>query len=437
MRFLIFSPLATASAIGRVTALIVRALMTSGHQVVLVRTEHNAAADESHHACGIALINWTNTAEVMRAAQEADVLVYQIGNNYDYHCGAVHWLASLPGIVCLHDFVVAHLFAGWAQSRPAEALRILQAWYGEDTAKRFFSVRDDREFMADACSLHPMTEWICAMADGVVSHSYWGMGRVASACAGPLRVVPLPYDAPFSAQTDAVSPPDSDVVNVITVGHANTNKRIESVIHAIASSALLRNMIRYRICGRIEPPYAIKLITLARSLGVQLTVAGETDDTGLQIAINEADIACCLRWPSFEAASATAIEGLLYGKAVIVTDTSFYSELPDDCVLKIPHEDEVTKLKDALEFLCAHPEKRRAIAMRGQLWAVATFSARNYAENLVDLALPTAKAKPIIQMVDALMTQLRDWGASSDLLNLDDTARPLEFFGRTQANTQR
>lgn len=430
MKLLIFSPLVSISAIGRVTALIVRALEALGQEVAIVRTEQNAAIDELHHPCGVEQVRWTDTEAVLRLVQDADLLVYQVGNNYEFHCGALHWLAQLPGVVCLHDFVVAHLFAGWAQSRPNEAKRVLEQWYGEQVATRFFSVRNEVEFMADASAIYPMTEWVCAQADGVVSHSHWGMARVASACAGPVRALPLPYDAPFAAKISLASSPQlSDEVNVITVGHANSNKRIESVIQAIGASALLRHTVSYRVCGRIEPPYAIKLITLARSLGVQLTVTGEIDDTGLQIAINEADIACCLRWPSFEAASATAIEGLLYGKAVIVSDTSFYSELPDDCVLKIPHDAEVSHLKDALEFLCANPDKRRAQAVRGQQWATATFSAANYAAGLVELAQPIAAAKPVIQMADRLITQLRDWGASPELLAAHDIAEPLVLFG--------
>lgn len=428
MKFAIFSPLVTHSAIGRVTALVVRALQALEQQVVIVRTEQNVAADELHHSCTVEQISWTDTAAVMRVTQDADLLVYQVGNNYELHCGAMHWLDRLPGIVCLHDFVVAHLFAGWAQSRPKEALRVLKEWYGEEVATRFFNVHDGHQFMEDASTIYPMTEWVCAMADGVISHSHWGMRRVTRACAGPVRAVPLPYDAPFAVKASSTSPARKDMVNVITVGHANSNKRIESVIQAIGSSALLRHTIHYRLCGRIEPAYAIKLIALARSLGVQLTVAGETDSTGLQIAINEADIACCLRWPSFEAASATAIEGLLYGKAVIVTDTSFYSELPDDCVLKIPHQSEVPKLMDALEFLCMHPEKRRAMAVRGQQWATATFTARNYAENLVQLTRPIATAKPLVQMADRLMTQMRDWGASSEMLLADAIVEPLLLF---------
>lgn len=429
MKLVVFSPLVITSAIGRVTTLVVRALTDLGHECLIVRTEQDALAGSPLHPCGTELISWTDKAEVARVAAAADALVYQIGNNYEYHCGALHWLPNLPGIVCLHDFVVAHLFAGWAQSRPVEAARVLREWYGDEAAARFFSAKGQQEFMEDASSIHPLTEWICAMAQGVISHSHWGMARVARACAGPVRVVPLPYDAPAAIPVAGPHAPSDEVVNVLTIGHANTNKRIESVIHAIASSTILRSRVLYRLCGRIEASYALKLSTLARNLGVELIVSGEMDDSGLQIAINEADIACCLRWPSFEAASATAIEGLLYGKAVIVTDTSFYSELPDECVRKIQHQGEVVELKEALEDLCLHPGARHAMAVRGQQWARRTFSAPNYATQITDFAKLAAEASPALQMVSALLTQLRDWGGSSTLLNAEEIAAPLELFG--------
>ena len=131
-------------------------------------------------------------------------------------------------------------------------------------------------------------------------------------------------------------------MTILTVGHANPNKRIDSVIRAIGSSEMLARAVTYRLCGRIEAGMAADLAALAKAKGVELVISGETTDDVLQEAMLDADIVCCLRWPSFESASATTIEGLLYGKAVVVTDAAFYREIPDDCVYKISPYDEVS-----------------------------------------------------------------------------------------------
>ncbi|MGK6310101.1 glycosyltransferase [Variovorax sp. DT-64] len=427
MKIVLFSPLANTSAIGRVSALIVPALIELGHAVTLVRTEKTHILSATPHACPAPLVDWTDEPKVEEAVRDADALVYQIGNSYDFHCGGLHWLARRPGIVCLHDFVVAHLFAGWAETRRQEADEVLHSWYGEAVARSFYAARDHREFIDTASRDHPMTEWISAMAHGVISHSHWGMPRVLRASAWPARVVALPYNAP-AARPAADVANDKSRVRILTVGHANPNKRIESVIRAIGESSYLRDRVEYRLCGHIDPRYALELARAARAVGLRLQISGEIDDLGLQSAMNEADIVCCLRWPSLEAASATAIEGMLYGKALVVTDTGFYSELPDDCVCKISMADEIGALRLALERLATDSSARYAIAARAQQWAQATFSARNYATHLVELALLARKAEPMLATVETIARYLSGWGASTALMAADEIAGPLGIF---------
>lgn len=431
MKFVIFSPMANTSAIGRVTTLIVRAMQAQDHSVVVVRTEDEGRLSTSPHSCEAELVAWTQPLAVQAAIENADALVYQIGNNYSFHCGGLHWLASHPGIVCLHDFMVTHLFTDWAHGRRDEAESILESWYGKSAAQEFFDAQTPERFIEMATQVCPMTEWICAMASAVVSHSHWGMSRVAQSCAGPLRVLPLPYDAPScsdpaSAQDSDL--PTGDITHVLTVGHVNANKRIDSVIRAIGASPVLRTCISYRLCGLIDPLVAKDLGDLAQDLGVRLIISGETDDAALRQAMNDAHIVCCLRWPSFEAASATTIEGLLYGKAVVVTDAAFYRELPDECVRKISPLNEIPELTQVLEELCLDPGARRSMARRGQAWAERTFSADNYARQLADLSAGVAAARPALSMVETLVSTLYRWGASSSLAMSDDISTALQVF---------
>lgn len=428
MKIVLFSPLASTSAIGRVSALVVPALIELGHEVTLVRTEKTHILSATPHACPALLVDWTDEPKVEEAVRDADALVYQIGNSYDFHCGGLHWLERRPGIVCLHDFVVAHLFAGWAETRRREADEVLHSWYGEAVARSFYAARDHREFIDTASRDHPMTEWISAMAHGVISHSHWGMPRVLRASAWPARVVSLPYNAP-AARRAAERANGKNRVRILTVGHVNPNKRIESVIRAIGESSDLRERVEYRLCGRIDPRYALELARAARAVGLRLQISGEIDDLGLQSAMNEADIVCCLRWPSLESASATAIEGMLYGKAMVVTDTGFYSELPDDCVCKISIGDEVGALRLVLERLVADTSARHGLAVRAQRWAEATFTARNYATQTVEMASLVRKAEPALSMVGTLAGYLSEWGASPALMGADEISRPLEIFG--------
>ncbi|MDN8617541.1 glycosyltransferase family 4 protein [Variovorax ginsengisoli] len=434
MNIVIFSPLATTSAIGRVTTLIVRALFKLGHSAVVVRTEQEPALGVPAHDCETEVLSWTDAGGVELAVRDADALFYQIGNNYTYHCGALHWLRKLPGIVCLHDFLIAHLFAEWAHGRRHEAEAVLRNWYGDEAAVAFFNARSDSEFMDLASRRYPMTEWICSQASAVISHSHWGMPRVAASCAGPLKVLALPYDAPGAARCSARAQDGHARMTILTVGHANPNKRIDSVIRAIGSSEMLARAVTYRLCGRIEAGMAADLAALAKAKGVDLVISGETTDDVLQEAMLDADIVCCLRWPSFESASATTIEGLLYGKAVVVTDAAFYREIPDDCVYKISPYDEVAELSLALEELITDSDQRLAMAHRGQAWAERTFDAELYVAQLSDLARLATAAQPVLAMAQTLIDHLRGWGASEEIMTSDQISRPLTIFGNTHSS---
>ncbi|MBC7480902.1 MAG: glycosyltransferase [Rhizobacter sp.] len=427
MKIVLFSPMITTSAIGRVSALLVPELLAR-HELTVVRIEKIELLATPTHACAARLLRWDDTAAVQRAIDEADALVYQIGNHFDFHAGGVHWLERHPGIVCLHDFVVAHLFAGWGHHRPEEARRILCSLYGEAVAQSYFSARDHREFIETASRDHPMTEWICGMAHGVISHSRWGMGRVMQSCAGPVKIAALPYDAPAALGLAATQRADDAKIHVLTVGQANPNKRIESVICAIGTSALLRQVVHYRLCGSISPRYALELSKLARSMSVMLTIDGETSDTALQTVMNETDIACCLRWPSLEAASATAIEALLYGKAVVVMDTGFYSDLPDSCVRKISAQDEVQHLRGVLEELATDHAGRAEMAKRGQAWAIETFTTSHYADAIESTARDTSIARPALDMAQQLGAMVCGWTGGSEILKNAQLHDALQIF---------
>jgi len=427
MNFVMFTPALQASAIGRMACMVTRALMAAGHTVTIVRAEADALLTEPVHPFETELVAWNDAARVHALLAKADVLVYQIGDNYTFHRGCMEWLPHAPGLVCLHDFFIAHLFWAWAEDRRPEATSILSNWYGADVARAFFSHTDSASFIHATHRTAPMTEWISSMAIGVITHSNWGIDRVLDGCAGPVQVVPLPYDAPDMA--DARDPALHDgVFRVLTVGNVNPNKRVASVIRAIGASEALRPVTRYRLVGAIVPAMVVELSSLARNSQVNLVISDQVEGPILTSAFEESDVITCLRFPSLEAASASAIEAMLCGKPVIVTDANFYSEIPDDCVIKIDPADEAGALQRALERLCADPALRAELGARGQAWARATFRADHYAERLAGMAVDASRAKPVLDAINALTHTLSNWGASADLLNAAHTAGPLALF---------
>ena len=436
MKFLFFTPAASSSAIGRVTQLVGRELMASDHTVTIVRTEDYALLGTPPHQFGTRMVRWDDTDGVFRVARDADAIVYQIGGNFPFHRGCLEWLPSLPGIVCLHDYFLGDLFRGWAGARWAVAQAILQSCYGEEVAASYFAYDNPADYIEGTREKAPMTEWVAAMATGVITHSSWDIQRVLRSCPGPVEVIPLAYDKPTASPAtgsgSASVPVDSsaarDAMLVLTIGRINANKRVDSILRAIGNSPQLQNTAILRLVGHIESDAQARLSALAHSLGVRLLISGEVDDATLAHAIDRADVVCCLRFPPLEAASASTIEAMLCGKAVVVTDTGFYRELPDDCVCKVAPNQEISDLQKTLVFLLHNPAERSALGERAAQWAAATFSPRLYAERLVDFALRAARTQPVIEASRFFANLLVSWGATREGLPMQDTIAPLRIF---------
>lgn len=431
MKIVMFTPALRASAIGRMAALVVSALAVQGHQVTIVRAEIEPLLGDATHDFAGRLVRW-NDPTLATVLAQADLIVYQIGDNYEFHRGCLEWMTRVPGVVCLHDYFLGHLFWAWAQSHGEEAQSALRAWYPADVADGYFAHNNSDEFIASTSRTAPMTEWIAAMALGIVSHSNWGAPRLAAACPGPVRILPLPYNAPVPIEPAETA--QKHGINILTVGHVNPNKRVATVIQAIGKSTSLREGVAYRVVGCISTDTVISLSNLARNYQVNLIISDTLDDAALASAIAQADIITCLRWPSLEAASASAIEAMLYGKAVIVTDVHFYSEIPDDCVVKINPGDELNSLQAALERLCGDPALRAEMGARARAWAEATFRADHYAQGLVEMSTHISGIRPVMAAFDWSYQTLARWGGAVDLLSDSDRSR-LHIFGSAHAPT--
>ncbi|MFJ2693620.1 glycosyltransferase [Pseudomonas sp. NPDC087336] len=431
MKFLIFTPAIQTSAIGRMTSVVTHALVSQKHEVVIVRTEMAGYLTTETHDFGCNIISWLDTTEVEANIVRADACIHQIGDNYQFHQGSVEWLTRHSGIVCLHDFFLGNLFWGWAHNNIEQAREVLKTYYSKEASERFFNINSSEEFIELTKDQWPMTEWICSMASGTVTHSNWGCDRVLKSCPGPVRVVPLAYNSPGLALAGTKQKRiPSTKLKLLTIGHVNPNKRVESCIKAIGGNPTLRETVSYRLVGAIQPEMKVKILELAQSLSVDVEVSGEVDADTLAHAIIDADLVSCLRWPSLEAASASAIEAMLYGKTTVVTNTGFYSELPEQYVLKINHVNEIEELEATLLSLHANPDLLEVKGQQAQEWAKSTFTAENYARQLVDMSSACIRTSSTLKAASYYAAILHGWGADTSLLQNNESLVPLAIFNQ-------
>ena len=184
----------------------------------------------------------------------------------------------------------------------------------------------------------------------------------------------------------------------------------------------------YHLIGKVDHSTKISLSTLAKTLGVKLIIAGEVDDTALIEAIAETDVIISLRWPTLEAASASAIEAMLYGKPIVVTDAGFCAEIPSSFVLKISPENETKDIESVLQRLINDSNLGPTIGFKAQKWASRTFTPENYANNLIEMAKDVSRSKPAIDAINYFCGLIYQWSEGNKRIIKGDLLPNLEIF---------
>jgi glycosyltransferase involved in cell wall biosynthesis len=434
MKVIIFCPVVIESAIARMSALVVEALLSQGHEVIVVRSESEKCQTEKIHHFATKIISWQTLDKYSGIIQDADEVIYHVGNHYSFHEGCIYWMQIMPGIICLHDFFLVHLFMGYASSNREKAEHILKFWYGSENAELFFTLSAE-SLIDQTKDVMPMTEWVCSMARGVVIHSNWGADRVMKSCPGPVSLIPLAYDVKNLSKN---LPKNNKKIHILTVGHINPNKRVDKIIEAIGANSFLKDKVIYEIVGQITENENLYLKELAGKYKVSISILGVVNEIALNELFLKADIVCCLRYPALEAASASAIESMLYAKPTICSDTGFYSEIPKGLIIKInPLKDEVKQISKAIKFLCLNLDQAKLMGKNAQRWARKTFRADNYARSIIKMANLTIKVSPVIEAMEKISTIRNNWykiDTSTTKISSDSIKKLQIFNGEMNEN---
>ena len=408
------TPLSRRSAIGRVSAAIVKALRERDHEITVIRSERERAdADLTHPTSGSVPIVWWTDVSPKDVELQNDAVVLNFGDNYNFHAGTLAFVDRASCLGIFHDFYLYNLFNRWlAYQGLGEDIheREVRCTYGEEAcqlARRAWRGTAPVEELAETM---PMTEWLASRCGAALAHSRFYSHRLEDSCPGPIAVAPLCYEP---RGTSPLSRRHDDRVTIAIVGVINPNKCVDAVIRSIASSGMLRARCRLRLVGAIDDAERNRVEQLCNDTKfTDVTILGEVDDAVLAKELDGADILSCLREPALEGASASAIEGMKAGRPIVVADTGFYLELPDDLVFKIPAPVSVSELTQVLERLVEDENLRRDTAAQAQRWALRTFTTDGYVSILENLMRDYIDAKPLLTAGKGIGHQLAALGIS-------------------------
>jgi len=278
-------------------------------------------------------------------------------------------LQRIPGIVVLHEPMLHHLVRGMTLSRGdldgyVEAMRYAYGRTGESLARRSLGTGIPLDVWS-----YPLFERVVDASLGLIVHNDCTRDRVLASRPGT-RIAKVPHhlsldapgdvaDAPSEALRAALGLPAQGLL-VASFGFITPAKRMDVALRAFAR---LRREVApdalYLLVGEVSPQYDFaKLLTPELSAGV--VPVGRTDLPAFLRYMAAADVTVNLRYPSAGETSGTLIRLLGLGKAVVVSDTAAFAEIPDGCCAKIDLDaTEEELLFVTLRALATDPELRR------------------------------------------------------------------------------
>jgi glycosyltransferase involved in cell wall biosynthesis len=395
MKIVWASPIDQRSAIGRFSVMVADVLAARGHEVDFVRIERDdqQTADIHLTVCPVRSVRDAPREWL----QSRDAVLVNFGDNYLFHAGGLDLLGRAPCIGIFHDFYLHNLFlgflAGTGQGEDAHR-EILASVYGEAGCCAAHDLWRNSVSLEDIAARFPMTEWVARHCAAAMAHSRFYVDRLTRVCAGPVAAQWLAW----TTRSDFLPliPKEDGLVDVLTIGVVNPNKCVDRVLAAIGGDDALRQCVQYRVAGPITDAERARLQSLAASAGYDgASFLGAVDDQQLVAEIERADIIVCLRRPVLEGGSASAIEGMLSKRPVIVADSGFYHDLPDDLVVKTPPDVSIEDVAAALRRLVGDEALRRTIGDRAADWGTVAFSPQTYADAVERLAHEAITVSPL------------------------------------------
>jgi glycosyltransferase involved in cell wall biosynthesis len=298
-------------------------------------------------------------ADPGKRAPAADVALYQIGNDPDAHGWILDALRTRPGVVVLHEYVLHHLIAGTTIGRGdgrayLDAMerelgvpgRLLGLGVLDNLLPLLWETQPER---------FPLSGVVLDRATGLIVHSrYVGDRARAAGYGGPLWHVPHPA-WPMHEVTPATDVAGEPLIGCF--GFLNMNKRIPELLEAFARLRRDRPGARLLLAGAAGERFDVqrRLERLGLVEGVErMDYVPEGRMWSLMAAC---DVLVNLRYPTMGETSGSVIRALSLGKPLVVSDVGWFSELPDDAVLKVPVDEvEVEVLAGALALAADHPE---------------------------------------------------------------------------------
>lgn len=306
-----------------------------------------------------------------------DAVIYHLGNG-EYHLEAVKNALYLPGYIIGHD---THM---------TEAYRVLRET-GMMPERRV-----ELEAVLDELNDTKHSTYYTSLANrqlGILTHSHYAANAMHEV---------LQSDVPVVASHLATNVPDYDAARLegrVALGLAGAIADVKGldIIRDIARDSSFSEC-DIRLFGY---NHASKETLDELTSFDNVSVATNVSDFDFQTSMSKLDVFVNYRMTYKGESSNTTLEAMRQGVVVMARNIGWFSELPDDVVIKLDGpEDVLVRLKQLIK----HPEEIRAIGLRAKQYAAQAVTYETYVADIKRLIVAGQQhaANPNLAVAQAL-----------------------------------
>lgn len=344
---------------------------------------------------------------------QGDLNIYHIGNNADFHADIWQISRQCPGIVVLHDFKLqgffAHLYKEkWDDKRGY--IEKMQRYYGsegKEAAEAFWYGAISTDFIAQR---YPLTPLALENSVGVVTHNLEVYNSLSQEERWLVGYIPLPYRSKFNS-TDKTSLKTSPPYRLIVFGYINTNRCLDVLLEALSTFSN-KNAFTLDIYGQIWDKDHIKGKIKTLGLSDRVKIHGFVEESELDKALANADLAINLRYPTMGEASGSQLRIWSHALPSLVTKIGWYATLSEDTVAFVSPDREIKDIQQQLQNFLNNPKEFAAMGKQGKKLLQNQHTPEIYAEAIVSFAWKVSQSRSqfvAYQLAQKVGKEMNNW----------------------------
>jgi glycosyltransferase involved in cell wall biosynthesis len=185
---------------------------------------------------------------------------------------------------------------------------------------------------------------------------------------------------------------EQDKIVIAAFGHIHETKRIMPILKAFNNLSKQNDQIVLYLVGKPAPGIKSELEQFIKvnNLSNKVIITGYTDLKTFEDYIDATDICLNLRYPYNGETSGSLMRILAKGKCCLVNDLGSFSEIPDDCCIKLKSPkylselDEIKMIYNNLNELISKPDLITLIGQKARAYSVAELDLKIIAKDYVD-----------------------------------------------------